>query len=265
MPIFSCANAPVPAPRKSTTGEFTQGGGDIRDVSASYDGTRVVFSMREALIEGLDDDEQPTWNIWEYNLETRELRRVISSDISAEDGHDVGPVYLPDDRIVFSSTRQRTMKAILLDEGKPQYDALTTLRNEPAFLLHVMDNDGTSIEQISFNQSHDLNPIVLSSGKIAFTRWDNEGGNNAMNLYTVNPDGTQLRLLYGALSHQTGTNDSTIQFLKAQELPDGRVLTLARDFIAPTLGGDLMAIDTSGFVENQQPVLANVGMPGPAQ
>lgn len=263
--LFVRERAGPSAEEINITGEFTQGEGDIRDVSASYDGTRVVFSMRAGLIEGLDDDEQPTWNIWEYNLETRELRRVVSSDISAEDGHDVGPVYLPDDRIVFSSTRQRTMKAVLLDEGKPQYDALTTLRNEPAFLLHVMDNDGTNIEQISFNQSHDLNPIVLSSGKIAFTRWDNEGGNNAMNLYTINPDGTQLRLLYGALSHQTGTNESTIQFLKAQELPDGRVLTLARDFIAPTLGGDLMAIDTDGFVENEQPVLANAGMPGPAQ
>lgn len=263
--LFVRDRAGPSAPEVNITEEITQGAGDIRDLSASYDGTRVVFSMREPLIEGLDEDEQPTWNIWEYNLETSELRRVITSDISAEDGHDISPVYLADDRIVFSSTRQRTMKAVLLDEGKPQYDALTTLRNEPAFLLHVMDNDGTNVEQISFNQSHDVDPIVLSSGKIAFTRWDNAGGNNAMNLYTINPDGTQLRLLYGALSHDTGTNDATIQFLKAQEMPDGSVLTLARDFVAPTLGGDLITIDINGFVENQQPVLANAGMAGPAQ
>ncbi|MFK7885848.1 MAG: hypothetical protein AB8G16_03195 [Gammaproteobacteria bacterium] len=263
--LFVRDRASPSAPERNVTGDITLGMGDVRGLAASYDGTRLVFSLREPLLENVDDEDQPKWNIWEYNLETDVLRRVITSNIVAEAGHDVNPVYLADDRIVFSSTRQRTMKAILLDEGKPQYDALTAARNEPAFLLHVMDNDGSDVEQISYNQSHDLAPTVLSNGRIAFQRWDDDGGNNAMHFYTINPDGTSLKLLYGALSHDTGTNGARIQFLQPQELPDGRILSLARDFVAPTLGGDLIAIDTNGFVENNQPVTANAGMAGPAQ
>jgi hypothetical protein len=263
--VFVRDRASPSAVERNVTEVVTQGMGDVRDLSVSYDGTRVVFALREPMIEGLDDDEQPKWNIWEYDLASDSVRRVIESDIVAEGGHDVGPVYLADDRIVFSSTRQRTMKAILLDEGKPQFDALTRARNEAAFLLHVMENDGSDIEQISYNVSHDLEPTVLSDGRILFRRWDDAGGNNGMNLYTINPDGTSLMLLYGALSHETGTNGAQIQFLKPAELPDGRILSLVREFVAPTLGGDLMAIDTAGFVEIEQPVLANIGMPGPAQ
>ena len=75
------------------------------------------------------------------------------------------PHYLPDGRIVFSSTRQRQSRAILLDEGKPQFAAQDEDHNEPAFVLHVMDADGSDIHQISFNQSHDLDPAVLDDGR----------------------------------------------------------------------------------------------------
>ncbi|MEJ0008505.1 MAG: hypothetical protein WDM77_19620 [Steroidobacteraceae bacterium] len=37
--------------------------------------------------------------------------------------NDVSPQFLPDGRVVFSSTRQRQSQAILLDEGKPQFIA----------------------------------------------------------------------------------------------------------------------------------------------
>ena len=48
-----------------------------------------------------------------------------------------------------------------MDEGKPQFSAQDEDRNEPAFVLHVMNADGSGIRQISFNQSHDLDPAVL--------------------------------------------------------------------------------------------------------
>ncbi|MDQ1341404.1 MAG: alpha protein, partial [Pseudomonadota bacterium] len=199
---------------RNVTTEITLGEGDVRDVEPSYDGTRLVFAMREPLIEGADEEDQPTWNIWEYDTTAQQLRRVIQSDIVAEEGHDIAPHYLPDGRIVFTSTRQRQSRAILLDEGKPQFAADDEDRREPAFVLHVMNADGTGLRQISFNQSHDIDPAVLDDGRIVFSRWENAGPNNEINLYTVRPDGSQLELLYGAQSHATGTDGADVHFLE---------------------------------------------------
>src|SRR5690606_33748773 len=149
------------------------------------------------------------------------------------------PHYLADGRIIFASTRQRQAKAILLDEGKPQFEALDEDRNEPAFVLHVMDDDGENLHQVSFNQSHDLDPTLLDSGKIMFSRWDRAGSVNGIHLYSMNPDGGELELLYGAESHATGTNGELVQFVGAREMPDGRIMAIARPFDEQELGGDI--------------------------
>jgi hypothetical protein len=250
---------------RNLTGSITNGLGDVRDVEFSYDGSKILFALRLPLIEGADEEDQPTWNIWEYDIENDNLHRVIVSDLVAESGHDVAPHYLPDGRIVFSSTRQRQSRAILLDEGKGQFAALEEDRREPAFVLHVMTADGSDVKQISFNQSHDLDPIVNSNGEIVFTRWDNAGGSNAMHLYKINPDGTELDLLYGAISHQTGTGTEQVQFLQPRELPDGKLLSILQPFVGTDSGGNVVTIDTKNFVENTQPVAASAGLAGPAQ
>ncbi|HEX7079691.1 MAG TPA: hypothetical protein VF329_01590 [Gammaproteobacteria bacterium] len=263
--LYVLDRASPSAVERNVTFEVTQGMGDVQGVEISSDGTRILFAMRGPFDPNLDDEDQPTWNIWEYDLKTDTLRRIIVSDITAEAGHDIFPHYLPDGRIIFSSTRQRQAKAILLDEGKPQFDALDEDRNEPAFVLHVMDADGENLHQVSFNQSHDLEPTVLSSGKVLFSRWDHAGNVNGIHLYQMNPDGTGLELLYGAESHATGTDGGVVQFVGAREMPDGRIMAIARPFDHPELGGDIVVIDTPVYVENTQPTAANAGLPGPAQ
>jgi len=204
------------------------------------------------------------WGIWEYTLKTDTLARVITSDTIAAEGNDISPHYLPDGRILFSSTRQRQSQAILRDEGKPGYEAQTEDRNESAFVLHVMNADGTSIHQVSFNQSHDIDPTVLASGRLLWSRWDHAPGSGGagIHLYTANPDGTDLQLLYGAHSHNTGSNASAIQFVKAHEMADGRIMALIRPDSGTNFGGDLTIIDTKTYVENTQAVLASAGMTG---
>jgi hypothetical protein len=252
------------ATERNITVATTNGAWDVRDLDASWNGRKLVFSMRAPLVPGADEIDQPTWDIYEYDLDTTTLRRVIASDLIAAEGHDVAPHYLPDGRIVFSSTRQRQSRGILLDEGKPQFAAQDEDRREWGFVLHVMNADGTGIKQLSFNQSHDLDPAVLPDGRIVFSRWDN-AGSSGIHLYTINPDGTRLQLLYGANSHDTGSNGSTIQFLSARPRPDGRIVALLRPFTGTEQGGDIDLIDTAAYVENTQPVAANAGLGGPAQ
>ncbi|MGE0030946.1 MAG: hypothetical protein AB7T20_07495 [Steroidobacteraceae bacterium] len=263
------ARAAPDVPEQNITERVTGGLWSVRDVDASFDGNRLVFAMRMPLIPGAEESEQPTWNIWEYDRTTDALRRVIASDLVAEEGNDVAPSFLPDGRIVFSSTRQRQAKAVLIDEGKPQFSAQDEDRNEHAYVLHVMNADGSGIRQISFNQSHDMDPSVLDDGRIVFSRWENASG-SSIHLYTVNPDGSGLELLYGANSHLTGTGaggtgTTPVQFLAPRPDENGRIVALLRPFQDTDLGGDPVTIDTAAFVEIQQTTLASSGLAGPAQ
>jgi hypothetical protein len=243
---------------------------DIKDVDASLDGKAVVFAMRGPLTEKMKQKDPPTWHLWEYVIATDTLQQVIPPSLVPDESNNVAPHYMPDGRVVFSSTAQRQAKAILLDEGKPQFEAQDEARAEPAFVLHVISADRTEFHQIEFNQSHDRDATVLANGRILFTRWDNAPGKDAMHLYSSNPDGTDLQLYYGANSHMTGTNttgtnDAVIEFVKPKEMQDGRILTLVRPYSNIDFGGDLLIINGNQFVENNQPLLADAGLPGPAQ
>ena len=254
------------ASQRNVTGSFTGGLGDVKDVEVSYDGRRLLFAMRAPDIPGLAPAEQPKWDIWEYDIDADALWRVIPSDITAAAGQDVAPQYLPDGRIIFSSSRQRTSRAVLLDEGKPQFPALDESRNEHAMVLHVMNADGSGIRQVSFNQSHDLDPMVLSSGEVVFSRWDRMGSRDAISLYKMHPDGTALQLLYGAHSHDTGTNNANVHFLQPRELDNGNLLALLLPFTGSYHGGELIALDIGNYIDNSEATAVNQGMlSGPAQ
>ena len=241
---------------------------DVKDVDASADGTKVVFAMRGPMVANQQQKKAPSWRIYEYIIATDTLRPVIDPTVDPDPAtvNDVSPHFMPDGRIVFSSTRQTQALGILLDESKPQFTAQNEARQEPNFVLEVMNEDGTNVHQISFNQSDDRDATVLSSGRVLWTRWDNApGGTNAMHMYSANPDGTDTELYYGANSHMTGTNGTVVEFLHPHERADGTILTLIRQFSDTDFGGDLAIIDGKDFVENTQPLMASGGLAGPAQ
>ena len=248
------------------TGELTQGLAAVRDVEIAYDGSALVFAMRYPFDPNADEEDLPTWNIWKYTFDGSVLERVIKSDLTAEIGHDIMPKYLPDGRLVFASTRQTRAQAVLLDEGKAGFPAMDEDQNEFAFNIHIMNDNGSGVEQLSFNQSHDLNPAPMGNGQVVFSRWDHAGNNDEVNLYRMNPDGSALELLYGAQSHATGTNGEIVQFMQPRELEDGRTMALIRPFTDTEGGGELVAIDTQQYLENTQPTAPNIGiLNGPAQ
>ncbi len=253
----------------NVTQSITKGNGAVRDLDVSPDGTKIVFSLRLPLNpkKTNTDVTQPNWHIYQYDATTKTVTQLTNDSITA--GHDVGAHYLPDGRILFSSTRQIATQSILLDEGRPQYQAQTDDRQQSIFLLHVMNGDGTNLHQISMNTNHDFSPSVLNNGQIVLSRYEVTGGTDQISLYHSNPDGTGMELYYGANSHATGaniagTNNNVIQFLNARQLASGELVAIVRPFLGTQLGGDIVQINAAAFVEIHQPATPG-GAAGTAQ
>jgi hypothetical protein len=229
------------ATEKNITASYTQERGDVSDPEVSYDGKKILFSMK-----GSGDS---TWNIWEYNRDTNTLRRVIQDNTEANKGDDVDPAYLPDGRIVFSSNRQQQSVLAVGYKYVDEYD------RETSTVLHTMNADGTNIEQISFNQSHDRNPTVLMDGRIMYSRWDHVGQRNQFSIFRSNLDGTGMFIHYGAHSQ-------VVSYLHPREMPDGRIMSDAMPLSRTNEGGALLIIDSDNFSEIDQPA---PGVSGTAQ
>ena len=162
------------------TAQFTQGKGDASDPEVSYDGKKIVFSMRcpasnTSTINGAAGLHRPLEHLGIRHhrhdaLPAARFRRLTAST----DDDDVDPAYLPAGRgFVFSSNRQTKSKTN--QATGTVYLALDEYERERVLNLHTMDADGGAIAQISFNQSHDRNPVVRPNGDIMFSRWEHVG------------------------------------------------------------------------------------------
>ncbi len=97
--------------------------------------------------------------------------------------HDLAPSYLPDDRIVFLSTRA---------------EGLVPCNDSGVTLLHVMNSDGTDIHSISVNSENEFDPNILPDGRIIYGRWEyiDKNALTVQSLWTVWPDGSSETAVY---------------------------------------------------------------------
>lgn len=215
----------------NVTAGLTEGQGDVSDPEVSYDGTRILFAMRRP--------GEPRWSIWEYDAVRRTPPRQIVCDAAAQ-GDDVDPAYLPDGRIVFVSNRQEGTQRQMQAQGITPYTYVDEYERERVTALHVMDSDGANCRQISFNQSHDRNPTVLTTGEIMFSRWDHVGERNQFSIFKINADGTNPFIVYGA--HSPGNS-----YLHPREMADGRVMSTAMPLSGTREGGSIEIIDITNY------------------
>lgn len=226
------------------TSHLTNGLGDVSDLEVSYDGKKILFAMKLNCGSG-------TWNIYEYDstkaLSSTNPSRIIQDDTSANLGDDIDPAYVPrssGDLIVFSSNRQVRSKELMTLNNIEPYTYRDEYERERVSALHTMNANGTGIRQISFNQSHDRNPTVLSTGEIMYSRWDHVGGRNQFSIFTTNPDGTNMFVFYGA--HSPGNS-----FLHPRQMPDNKTIVSSLMPLSRTFeGGALMLIKADDCSEN---------------
>lgn len=245
---------------KNITRRISNGLGDVKGVSVSYDGTKLVFSLR---LEDPNPNDQdiPNWYLYEYDIPSDTITQLTSA--GSEDGDDISPQYLPEDgRIIFASNRQIGSKRLRVNEGRGAFTSVDENRNNPSFSLHVLEANG-DIKQVSYNESNDLDPIVLKdSGRILFSRWNRirAGNRNSISLYSMNPDGTDVQVYYGPHSHRTGQDpNSDVHFSKPREMEDGRILAILRPLVTNFGGGDIIFIDGKNFADNTQPIWSQQG------
>lgn len=187
------------APDGNVTALTNYTGASVSDPCVSFDGKRILFSMRAP--------GASTRNIFEINADGSGLRQVTSGG-----GHDFDPIYLPDGRILFTSSRDNEM-----DE----------YNHSPAEHLYTCNADGSSLGRISFNQSDDFDPVLLPSGRVMYTRWDHFGTFNRFPLFATNPDGT-------GTFHHYGPHDRN--FFHATPTGDGRLIAIESTMINEDAG-----------------------------
>ncbi len=212
--------------------------GAAQDPEVSFDGTKILFSMRRPRTN--NERNQP-WSIYEMNADGTNLVRLTSPDIG-DNWDDVDPAYIDDNHIVFGSTRNH-----ILDEyERRSVTQLFTGERGPNGVL-------VNVRQITFNQSHDQNPFIHSSGNIYFTRWDHLGNPNKMPLFTVHPDGTRQFVLYGAdETFGTGMTSGSRTFMEARELQDGGLVSSIMERTSRFEGGAIAIIDLAKFTSAPQ-------------
>jgi len=238
----------------NVTAQFTQGVGDVQAPDVSYDGKKIIFSMRcpssNTSMIGAVKACTGAWNIWEYDMTVGGLTGGTFRRLTATGNDDVEPTYLPAGKgYVFTSNRQ-TKSSVNQFNGHT-YKALDEYERETVFNLHTMDADGGSVTQISFNQSHDRNPTVRQNGDIMYSRWDHVGGRNHFKVFRAKPDGTDMFVLYGA--HSSGNS-----FLHPRDMdPKGKYAGFLASDLMPLSGthegGALVFIDAANFSEENTP------------
>lgn len=150
---------------------FTTATGFVWDLAPSSDGQTLLFTYKEAV-------DQP-FHIWRIRRDGSGLKQLTSGRY-----HDFNPVFYPDGRIVFCSTR---------------VEAYSMCQDYLASVLYTCDADGGDLRRVDFTTICTVAPAILPDGRIVCTRWEyqDKGLNTWEGLWTINPDGRRLQLYYG--------------------------------------------------------------------
>lgn len=147
--------------------------GVIRDPDVHFDGKHLLFSWKKSAKE---DD----FHLYEMEFPSRTITQLTSGLGYA----DIEPIYLPDENILFNSTRNGS-----------SVDCWTVEVSN----LYLCDRAGRYMRQVGFDQVHTSNPTLLDDGRVVYTRWDynDRGQVFTQPLFQMNPDGTAQAAYYG--------------------------------------------------------------------
>lgn len=138
----------------------------------SYDAEKVLFCFKP--------HNEKAFHLYEMKVDGTGLVQLTDGIYD-----DLDPIYLPDGKILFSTTRGHTYVRCMPPTN--------------AFVLARCESDGRNIYLVSANNEPDYLPSVMNDGRVIYTRWEYTDKPlwRAQGLWTVNPDGTQVNTFWG--------------------------------------------------------------------
>ncbi|HEX2787957.1 MAG TPA: T9SS type A sorting domain-containing protein [Ignavibacteria bacterium] len=133
---------------------------DVQQPCVSWDGLRILF----AGIENRDSN----WRIYEITADGSSLRKITHTDRFINLSQfgpaaskfvkydDIDPVYLPNGKIIFASTR---------------FPTLSQIDGYPATNLYIMDSTGQNMFRITTERNSAEKPTIDPLGHIVYSRW----------------------------------------------------------------------------------------------
>ena len=145
--------------------------GAVRDPVVHYDAQKILFSYRKG--------SSTNYHLYEINIDGSDLRQLTDGPYD-----DIEPCYMPDDSIIFVSSRCKRWVQCWLTK---------------VAVLHRCDADGSNLRAISANLEHDNTPWPLPDGRVLYQRWEyvDRSQVDYHHLWTTNPDGTGQMIYYG--------------------------------------------------------------------
>ncbi len=149
----------------------------IGDVDLHYDADRLLLSI---------PDPNGRWTVAELQLDSGQLAPLPLID--EPDVHNFDACYLPNGRIVFTSTAPFI--------GVPCVGGSSKVTN-----LYLREGEGR-IRRLTNDQDHNWCPTVLNNGRILYQRWEYADIAHAFMrlLFHANPDGSRQMEYYGSNS-----------------------------------------------------------------
>ncbi len=216
---------PLPeGPARNLTATLHSGPADIRDPAPSHDATRVLFAMRTS--------EDDCHNLYELELATGQLRQLTHDRGVLPGGGKTSnrwPLYAPDGRVVFASTR-----AGELDESGRALDVE----------LYVLEA-GVPL-RLTVTPTPELSPSFLAVGEfrgsLAFTVLRRLGGALRGPVFRFPIDHAPAHAQPEYHPHHGQTTGAAVTW-GLRELPDGRDVAVLLDADAAGTGGSLAVIE----------------------
>jgi len=198
--------------------------GCLRDPEISFDGQKIIFSYRK----NIEDD----YHIYEIDTDGNNLRQLTM----ARGVSDIDPLYLPNNQVIFSSTRE------------PKY---CMCNRHIMANLYRMNPDGSNIVQLGKSTLFEGHSALMNDGRVIYDRWEYIDRNfgDAQGLWTVNPDGTKHSIYYGNNMNSPGG------VIDPRPLPESNLILCIFGSCHDRPWGALTLLDRSRGVDGEKAVV----------